>query len=176
MLKPGGRVVCLEASRRDDGVGRFLNSAFGVSTRILGRVVARDPDAYAYLPDSVAGFETPDELAIIIQRARFSRVQYRLFGFGLSLAVSALTHAAVAGVPETCAGTASGLNHAVVRAAGLVSVALLGSLAAPGMSNSVSVEGVQRALVLCAVIVAAGGVLVGAFVRDNEPGGLPAAD
>ena len=70
-----------------------------------------------------------------------------LFGFGLSLAVSALTHAAVAGVPEACAGTASGLNHAVVRAAGLVSVALLGSLAAPGMSNSVSVEGVQRALV-----------------------------
>ena len=98
-----------------------------------------------------------------------------IFGFGLSLAVSALTHAAVAGVPEACAGTASGLNHAVVRAAGLVSVALLGSLAAPGMSNSVSVEGVQRALLLCAAVVGAGGALGGAFVRDNEPGGLPAA-
>ena len=98
-----------------------------------------------------------------------------IFGFGLSLAVSALTHAAVAGVPEACAGTASGLNHAVVRAAGLVSVALLGSLAAPGMSNSVSVEGVQRALLRCAAVVGAGGALGGAFVRDNEPGGLPAA-
>jgi MFS family permease len=99
-----------------------------------------------------------------------------LFGFGLSLAVSALTHAAVAGVPDACAGTASGLNHAVVRAAGLVSVALLGSLSAPGMSDTVSVEGVQRALVLCAAVVGAGGALGGAFVRDDEPGGLPPAD
>jgi MFS family permease len=99
-----------------------------------------------------------------------------LFGFGLSLAVSALTHAAVAGVPEACAGAASGLNHAVVRAAGLVSVAVLGSLAAPGISNSISVDGMQRALMLCAVIVGAGGVLGGAFVRDHDPGGLPAAN
>jgi hypothetical protein len=98
-----------------------------------------------------------------------------VFGFGLSVAVSALTHAAVAGVPEECGGTASALNHAVVRAAGLVSVALLGSLAAPGMSDSVTAEGVQRALMLCAVVVGAGGVLGGAFVRDDHPGGLPAS-
>lgn len=99
-----------------------------------------------------------------------------LFGFGLSVAVSALTHAAVAGVPETCAGTASGLNHAVVRAAGLVSVALLGSIAAPGMSDSVSAEGVQRALLTCAGVVGAGGILGGVFLRDDQPGGLPASD
>ena len=49
-----------------------------------------------------------------------------LFGLGLSIAVSTLTHAAVAAVPVTCAGAASGLNHAVVRAAGLAAVALLG--------------------------------------------------
>jgi hypothetical protein len=98
-----------------------------------------------------------------------------IFGFGLSVAVSGLTHAAVAGVPEACAGTASGLNHAVVRAAGLVSVALLGALAAPGMSDSVSAEGVQRALVMCAAVVGAGGILGGAFLRDDQPGGLSAS-
>ena len=98
-----------------------------------------------------------------------------LFGFGLSVAVSALTHAAVAGVPEACAGTASALNHAVVRASGLASVALLGALAGPGMADSVSAEGVQRALVMCAAVVGAGGVLGGAFLRDNQPGGLSAA-
>jgi hypothetical protein len=98
-----------------------------------------------------------------------------VFGFALSVAVSALTHAAVAGVPETCAGTASGLNHAVVRAAGLVSVALLGSIAAPGMSDSVSAEGVQRALLTCAAVVGAGGILGGAFLRDDQPGGVPSS-
>jgi MFS family permease len=99
-----------------------------------------------------------------------------LFGFGISVAVSALTHAAVAGVPEACAGMASGLNHAVVRAAGLVAVALLGSIAAPGVSTSVSAEGVQRALLTCAAVVGAGGVAGAAFLRDDEPGGLSASD
>jgi len=83
VLKPGGRVVCLEAARRDDRIGRLLNRAFGVSARILGRIVAGDAAAYAYLPDSVANFATPDELAAIIQRAGFSQIQYRHFGFGL---------------------------------------------------------------------------------------------
>jgi hypothetical protein len=98
-----------------------------------------------------------------------------VFGFGVSVAVSALTHAAVAGVPETRAGIASGLNHAVVRAAGLASVALLGSIAAPGMSDSVTAEGVQRALWTCAAVVGVGGILGGAFLRDDQPGGLPAS-
>lgn len=95
-----------------------------------------------------------------------------VFGFGLSLAVSALTNAAVAAVPETCAGAASGLNHAVVRAAGLVAVALLGSIAAPGLSDAVSTEGVRVAMLVCAGVVACGGVAGGALLRDDEPGGV----
>jgi MFS family permease len=97
-----------------------------------------------------------------------------LFGLGTSLAVSALTHAAVAAVPDTCAGAASGLNHAVVRAAGLGAVALLGSIAAPGVTDVVSSEGVQRALLICSGIVAGGGLIGIALLRDDEPGGLRA--
>ncbi|MGE3507480.1 MAG: MFS transporter [Vicinamibacterales bacterium] len=95
-----------------------------------------------------------------------------LFGLGLSVAASALTHAAVAAVPETYAGAASGLNHAVVRAAGLVAVALLGSIAAPGVSEMVSAEGVQRAMILCALVVGIGGVWGSTRLRDEAPGGL----
>jgi hypothetical protein len=95
-----------------------------------------------------------------------------VFGFGLSVAVSALTHAAVAGVPESCAGAASGLNHAVVRAAGLASVALLGSIAAPGLSDAVSAEGVRIAMLVCAAVVIGGGVAGGVLLRDDEPGGV----
>jgi len=95
-----------------------------------------------------------------------------LFGLGLSIAVSALTHAAVAAVPEECAGAASGLNHAVVRAGGLISVALLGSIAAPGASDVISAEGFQRALLLCAAVVAAGGLAGSARLRDDEAGGV----
>ena len=95
-----------------------------------------------------------------------------VFGLGVSVAVAALTHAAVAAVPDTCAGAASGLNHAVVRAAGLVAVAVLGSIAAPGVSDAVSAEGVQRAMIVCAAVVAVGGVAGGALLRNDEPGGV----
>jgi predicted MFS family arabinose efflux permease len=95
-----------------------------------------------------------------------------LFGLGISLSVSALTNAAVAAVPDTCAGVASGLNHAVVRAAGMIAVALLGSIAAPGISDVVSGEGVQRAMMICAAVVATGGVAGAALLRDHEPGGM----
>jgi MFS family permease len=95
-----------------------------------------------------------------------------LFGLGVSLAASALTHAAVAAVPDSCAGAASGLNHAVVRGAGLLAIALLGSIAAPGLADAVSFEGFQRGLLVCAGVVATGGVVGTVWLRDDEPGGL----
>jgi MFS family permease len=99
-----------------------------------------------------------------------------VFGLGVSLAVSSLTHAAVAAVPETWAGAASGLNHATVRAAGLLSVALLGSIAAPGFSDAVSADGVRRAVIVCGAVVAIGGLAASARLRDEAPGGLTGAN
>ena len=98
-----------------------------------------------------------------------------LFGLGLSIAVSTLTHAAVAAVPVTCAGAASGLNHAVVRAAGLAAVALLGSVAAPGVSDAISAEGFRRAMLVCTAIVAVGGIVGTVPLRDQAPGGVQAS-
>ena len=97
------------------------------------------------------------------------------FGLGLSLAASPLTHAAVAAAPEAHAGAASALHHAAVRASGLVAVALLGSIAAAGPGKLVSAGGVQRAMLLAAVIVAVGGLAGGWRIRDHEPGGLASA-
>ena len=94
------------------------------------------------------------------------------FGLGVSLAVSALTHAAVSAVPESCAGAASGFNHAVVRGAGLIAIALLGSLAAPGRADAVTVEGFRQAMIVCAALVAAGSAVSALLVRDEKAGGL----
>ena len=94
-----------------------------------------------------------------------------VFGLGMSLTVSGLTNAAIAAVPENCSGAAAGLNHAVVRGAGLIAVATLGSIASPGASDFISSEGFRQAVLVCAAIVAAGSV-AGAQLRDREAGGV----
>ena len=62
-----------------------------------------------------------------------------------------------------------------MRIAGLVAVALLGSIAAPGVSDVVSGEGVQRALIVCACVVGSGGVCGSLLLRDEAPGSLSAS-
>src|SRR5690606_29940328 len=99
-----------------------------------------------------------------------------LFGLGLSLAVAPLTNAAVASIPSACAGAASALNHAVVRAAGLLAIAVLGSIAAPGGAEAVTPEGTRLALLVCAAVAGAGGLAGGLALRDNAEGGVEAQD
>lgn len=84
VLKPGGRMICLEAARRDGTLGRVLAAGFGIQARLLGRLVANAPDAYAYLPDSAAAFHNPEELAALIRAAGFPQVRYRRYGLGLA--------------------------------------------------------------------------------------------
>jgi MFS family permease len=91
-----------------------------------------------------------------------------LFGAGLALVVSSLTHAAVASVSDHSAGIASGLHHATVRVAGLMAIALLGSIAAHDQSGRVSTDGFRRAMLVCSVIVGAGGITCGFRLRDEE--------
>lgn len=98
-----------------------------------------------------------------------------LIGLGLSIAVSALTEAAVSGVPEEFAGVASGLNHAVVRAGGVSAVTVLGSVAAPGLAEAITVEGMQRACLLCGAVVALVGAGGAMKLRDAAPGGVEAS-
>ena len=95
-----------------------------------------------------------------------------LFGLGVSLAISPLTQAAVAGVDKSCAGSASALNHAVVRAAGLLGIALLGSIAGSHANDGVALEGFRSAMSLCGAIGATCGLGGALLLRDEEAGVL----
>ncbi|HEV2923747.1 MAG TPA: MFS transporter [Solirubrobacteraceae bacterium] len=60
-----------------------------------------------------------------------------LFSLGLSMTVAPLTAAVLAGVDESDAGIASGVNNAVARVAGLIGTVAVGALVAAQFSSSI---------------------------------------
>jgi len=83
VLKPGGRVVCLDTSPPPPSIVRpfiLIHLNFVIPT--LGTLLTGQRDAYQYLPESTKGFKTPDELVTLLQGAGFADVQYKRFVFG----------------------------------------------------------------------------------------------
>jgi demethylmenaquinone methyltransferase/2-methoxy-6-polyprenyl-1,4-benzoquinol methylase len=83
VVKPGGRVVCLEVGRPRMAFARLVHEFYtGTIVPILGKLVTGDADAYTYLPSSMRKFPPPDELARIMRRAGLRRVGFKQLTFG----------------------------------------------------------------------------------------------
>ena len=79
VLKPGGRVICLEMSKPPHNLMRpFFLFYFDHLVPVVGGWISGQPDAYQYLPQSVNNFLTPDEVTALMQRAGLRDVTYRL--------------------------------------------------------------------------------------------------
>lgn len=83
VVKPGGKVVCLDTTPPPPSPLRPL-ALFYLRHVIplLGRLLAGDTEAYAYLSRSTEGFKPPEETARIMREAGLEQVRYRLFMFG----------------------------------------------------------------------------------------------
>jgi demethylmenaquinone methyltransferase/2-methoxy-6-polyprenyl-1,4-benzoquinol methylase len=83
VLKPGGRVVCLELTRTRWPLFRYLFGwYFHRWVPLLGAWIARNPAAYAYLPESVDQFPEPELLATVMRHAGLVAVRYTRLGLG----------------------------------------------------------------------------------------------
>lgn len=77
VTKPGGRVVCLETTPPSNSVlGPLFRIYFFQIVPFVGSIVARDRQAYAYLPHSTAAFPPPAELARLMEQAGLQHVFY----------------------------------------------------------------------------------------------------
>lgn len=77
-----------------------------------------------------------------------------VFGLGLTVTVSPLTSAILGSVPTERSGTASAVNNAVARIAGLVIVAILAVI----VGGQIDLDGFHRAAVVTAALLALGGI------------------
>jgi demethylmenaquinone methyltransferase / 2-methoxy-6-polyprenyl-1,4-benzoquinol methylase len=86
VTKPGGRVLVLEFSRVWKPLSKAYDAySFGVLPR-LGRLVARDEDAYRYLAESIRMHPDQETLKGMMEAAGLERVEY----FNLAAGVVAL--------------------------------------------------------------------------------------
>lgn len=84
VLKPGGRAVCLEIARPEGSLSRaFYGLWFDRIVPKVGGVISGDPQAYAYLPESVKEFVAPGELAVIMERNGLQNVTWDRLGGGI---------------------------------------------------------------------------------------------
>src|SRR5438094_759334 len=80
---PGGRVLALDIVRPDVPVwGPLFSLYFGRLVPAIGALVAGDRQAYTYLPQSVARFVRPAELARRMTAVGLRDVSYRTMGLG----------------------------------------------------------------------------------------------
>ena len=97
-----------------------------------------------------------------------------VFALGLSLTVAPLVATVLADADEDDAGIASAINNAVARVAGLIGVSVLGVVVAQTLvgdtfaANEESVRAFHQVILVCAALVAAGGVVGAAWIVNSQ--------
>jgi demethylmenaquinone methyltransferase/2-methoxy-6-polyprenyl-1,4-benzoquinol methylase len=86
VLKPGGKMMCLEFSKPTSTVFRWLYDIYSFYIMpFLGEVITRNRQAYTHLPESIRLFPLPDELIGILKKIGFSDVFYHRLSNGIAV-------------------------------------------------------------------------------------------
>jgi demethylmenaquinone methyltransferase/2-methoxy-6-polyprenyl-1,4-benzoquinol methylase len=86
VLKPGGKILCLEFSRPVNPVFRYLYDVYSFKIMpLLGKLIVGSAQAYACLPETIRMFPLPDELSSILKRLGCKGVRYQRMTNGIAV-------------------------------------------------------------------------------------------
>jgi demethylmenaquinone methyltransferase / 2-methoxy-6-polyprenyl-1,4-benzoquinol methylase len=86
VLKPGGKMMCLEFSKPTSPFFRLLYDFYSFHIMpLLGELLVGSRKAYTHLPESIRMFPLPDELSELLKKIGFSRVTYRRLTNGIAV-------------------------------------------------------------------------------------------
>ncbi len=82
VLRPGGRIGCLEITRPRGALRPFFRLWFDGLVPLAGKILPGGA-AYSYLPASVRRFPGPEDLGEAMRHAGFGEIGWRLLGGGI---------------------------------------------------------------------------------------------
>lgn len=86
VLKPGGRLMCLEFSKPTAPFFRWLYDIYSLHIMpFLGALIVANRQAYTHLPESIRTFPLPDRLSEILEEIGFEDVSYHHQTNGISV-------------------------------------------------------------------------------------------
>jgi predicted MFS family arabinose efflux permease len=137
-------------------------------SRYAGRLSMRyGPRAFMGAGPLIAAAATLPLVRLPVQLEYWRDLLPSLLGFavGLACTVAPLTTTVLSDAGPADAGIASGVNNAVARVAGLMAIAVTG-IAAASATGSLTTHGFHMAMLFTAILLAAGGVIGVAGIRD----------
>ncbi|HZE20999.1 MAG TPA: class I SAM-dependent methyltransferase, partial [Desulfobaccales bacterium] len=86
VLKPGGKIMCLEFSRPTAPWFSWLYDFYSFYVMpAVGKIVVGSWDAYTYLPESIRMFSQPEELSAVLTEIGFTQVRFRRLTNGIAV-------------------------------------------------------------------------------------------
>jgi demethylmenaquinone methyltransferase/2-methoxy-6-polyprenyl-1,4-benzoquinol methylase len=86
VLKPGGKLMCLEFSKPTWPIFRWLYDFYSFYIMpFLGGLFVGSKKAYTHLPESIRMFPLPNELSKLLKDIGFSRINYRRLTNGIAV-------------------------------------------------------------------------------------------
>jgi len=84
VLKPGGRFFCLEFSTVENEILNSIYQNYSRLIPLIGKIVVGNKEPYEYLIRSINKFYSQNELVSLLEKNRFSKVEFRNLSNGIS--------------------------------------------------------------------------------------------